>query len=274
MKFFCKTFFSQSSSTSKILASPSPSTPKTFSASWSSFIYKAVSKIIARRLKATLPEAIELNQCAFVEGRLLLENVLMATELVKYYHKDSVTSRSAIKLDISKVFDTVSWDFIDATLRAMNYPDLFVSWIVWWIDTAAYSVSVYGELEGFFTSRRGRRQGCSLSSYLYIIFSNVFSKLLNKAVSNGESSYHPHCKDVNLSHFSFADDILVFTNGSPESLRSTLDVFDKFARLSGLRINVTKSTEFAAGRGEATLENAAAVASPYLRFQSSILVCP
>ena len=40
-------------------------------------IYKVVSKIIARRLKATLPEAIELNQCAFVEGRLLLENVLL-----------------------------------------------------------------------------------------------------------------------------------------------------------------------------------------------------
>ena len=49
-------------------------------------IYKVISKIIARRLKATLPEAIEQNQCAFVEGRLLLENVLLATELVKDYH--------------------------------------------------------------------------------------------------------------------------------------------------------------------------------------------
>ena len=42
-------------------------------------IYKVISKIIARRLKATMPQAIELNQCAFVEGRLLLENVLLAT---------------------------------------------------------------------------------------------------------------------------------------------------------------------------------------------------
>lgn len=107
-------------------------------------IYKVVSKLIARRLKATLPEAIELNQCAFVEGRLLLENVLLATELVKDYHKSSVTSRSAIKLDISKAFDTVSWEFIEKTLRAMGYPDLFVTWIMRCIDTAAFSVSLMG----------------------------------------------------------------------------------------------------------------------------------
>ena len=50
-------------------------------------IYKVISKILASRLKATLPQAIELNQCAFLEGRLLLENVLLATELVKDYHK-------------------------------------------------------------------------------------------------------------------------------------------------------------------------------------------
>ena len=116
-----------------------------------------ISKIIARRLKATLPQAIELNQCAFVEGRLLLENVLLATELVKDYHKLSISSRSAIKLDIAKAFDTIDWAFIEATLRAMNYPDIFVTCIMRCIDTAAFSVSINGELEGFFTSSRGIR---------------------------------------------------------------------------------------------------------------------
>lgn len=71
-------------------------------------IYKVISKLLASRLKATLPEAIKLNQCAFVEGGLLLENVLLDTELVKDYHKPLITSRAAIKLDISKAFNTVS----------------------------------------------------------------------------------------------------------------------------------------------------------------------
>ena len=101
------------------------------------------------------------------------------------------------------------------------------------IDTAAFSVSVNGELEGFFTSSRGIREGCSLSPYLYVIISNVLSKLLNKAVAEEKIGYHPQCMEVNLSHMSFADDIVVFMDGTPESLRGVLFVFDDFGKKSG-----------------------------------------
>ncbi|WZZ42924.1 hypothetical protein YC2023_039183 [Brassica napus] len=140
----------------------------------------------------------------------------------------------------------------------MKYPDLFVTWIMRCIDTAAFSVSVNGELEGFFGSSRGIRQGCSLSPYLYVIISNVLSKLLNKAAANDLFGYHPQCQEVNLSHLSFADDIVVFTNGSPASLRHILLVFEEFASLSGLQINIAKSTVLAAGRGKQLLETEAA----------------
>lgn len=112
-------------------------------------IYKVISKILAQRLKHILPEAIELSQSAFVKGRLLLENVLSATELVKDYHKPSVSPRSVLKLDISKGFDTVQWPFIISTLRAMKFPDQFIYWVSQCISTASFSVSVNGELEGF-----------------------------------------------------------------------------------------------------------------------------
>lgn len=90
-------------------------------------LYKIISKIIATHLKATLSNAIKPNQCAFIKGRLLLENVLLATELVKDYHKSSLSQRCAIKLDISKAFDTVHWPFITNVLKAMNYPDQFIN---------------------------------------------------------------------------------------------------------------------------------------------------
>ena len=60
-------------------------------------IYKVISKIISNRLKQVLPKFVVGNQSAFVQDRLLIENVLLATELVKDYHKDSVSSRCAIK---------------------------------------------------------------------------------------------------------------------------------------------------------------------------------
>lgn len=82
-------------------------------------VYKVISKIIVRRLKDTLPAAIEINQCVFIKGRLLLESVLLATELVTDYHKPCVSSRSAVKIDISKTYDIVQWSFIEVVLRAM-----------------------------------------------------------------------------------------------------------------------------------------------------------
>ena len=93
------------------------------------------------------------------------------------------------------------------------------------IGTAAFLVSVNGELEVFFTSSRGIRQGFSLSPYLYVIVSNVLSKLINKAVAEGIIGFHPQCQEVNLSHSSFADDIVVFTDGTPTSFQGTLRFF-------------------------------------------------
>ena len=77
----------------------------------------------------------------------------------------------------------------------------------------------------------------------------------------GRIGFHPQCKEVNLSHLSLADDIVVFTDGTPESLHGTLQVFDDFATMSGLRINVAKSTVFSAGRGKQVLDSAAATFS-------------
>ncbi|KAL1200756.1 hypothetical protein V5N11_007543 [Cardamine amara subsp. amara] len=74
-------------------------------------IYKVIAKIIANRLKGTLPSVISMNQPAFGKDRLLIENLLLTTELVIDYHKDSISSRYAIKVDISKAFDSVQWTF-------------------------------------------------------------------------------------------------------------------------------------------------------------------
>lgn len=210
-------------------------------------LYKVISKILARRLKEILPEAIEPNQSAFIKGCLLIENVLLASKLVNGYHKTSASSHCAIKFDIAKAFDTVKWSFIVSVLKAMNLPDQFIMWIHTCISTASFSVAVNGSLERFFTSARGIRQGCSLSPYLYVILNNVLSKMLNEAAVNGKFGYHPHCSGVKLTHLSFADDILVFSDGQVRSLEGIMEVMEQFASFSSLYINASKSTIFVTG---------------------------
>lgn len=85
-------------------------------------LYKTISKIIANRLKMVLPQFIAGNQSAFVKDRLLIENLLLATEIVKDYHKESISERCAIKIDISKAFDSVQWSFLRNVLLTLNFP--------------------------------------------------------------------------------------------------------------------------------------------------------
>jgi len=169
-------------------------------------IYKVISKIIANRLKLLLPNFIASNQSAFVKDRLLIENLLLATELVKDYHKDTISARCAIKVDISKAFDSVQCSILQNTLSAMNFSPIFIHWITLCITTASFSVQVNGELAGYFNSTRGLRQGCSLSPYLFAISMDVLSKMLDKAAGVKQFGYHPGCKNIGLTHLSFADD--------------------------------------------------------------------
>lgn len=210
-------------------------------------LYKVISKLLANRLKEILPRFIAQNQSAFVKERLLMENVLLATELVKDYHKETVTPRCAMKIDISKAFDTVQWSFLLNILKALNFPDLFVHWIRLCITTASFSVQVNGELAGYFGSQRGLRQGCSLSPYLFVICMNVLSKMIDKEAASGNFGYHPKCKSVQLTHLCFADDIMIFMDGRPRSVERVVNIFESFTGKSGLRISVEKSTIHLAG---------------------------
>lgn len=215
-------------------------------------LYKVISKIIANRLKGTLPQCISYNQSAFIKDRLLVENLLLATEIVKDYHKEDVSPRCAIKIDIAKAFDSVNWQFLLNTLGALNMPEEFIHWIKLCVCTASFSVQVNGELAGFFQSKRGLRQGCALSPYLFVICINVLSCMLNRAVERKQIGYHPRCKNILMSHLCFADDLLVFTDGTKRSIEEVFKVFKEFESCSGLKISLEKSTLYTAGINEST----------------------
>ena len=210
-------------------------------------LYKVVLKLLANRLKKLLPRMIQENQSAFVQGRLLMENVLLASELVKDYHKDTVSPRCVLKIDISKAFDSVQWSFVLGSLRALGFPEKYIHWIELCITSPSFSVQVNGDLAGYFQSSRGLRQGCSLSPYLFVLCMNVLSLKLDKAMVERKFKVHPGCQKLSLTHLCFADDLMVFVEGSKDSVQGALSVFEEFEVWSGLSISVEKSTIYMAG---------------------------
>lgn len=65
--------------------------------------YKAISKILVSKMKHILSELILPNQTAFVQGRLLIENTILATELVEGYHKLTGPPRITLNVNIAKL---------------------------------------------------------------------------------------------------------------------------------------------------------------------------
>ena len=107
------------------------------------------------------------------------------------YHRQNVSLRSAIKIDIHKAFDMVRWEYLIDLLLLMGFPCRFVDWIKQYITTPRFSVNVNGELVGFFSSSRGIRQGDPLSPYLFSIVMKGLSMILSKRV-NEEPNFRFH----------------------------------------------------------------------------------
>lgn len=103
------------------------------------------------------------------------------------------------------------------------------------------------ELAGFFQSKRGLRQGCALSPYLFVICMNVLPHMLDRAAARKQIGYHPRCQNILLTHLCFADDLMVFTDGTKRSIEGVLQIFEEFSVASGLKISLEKSTLFVAG---------------------------
>lgn len=121
-------------------------------------IYKCIAKILANRIKLILPDLVGKQETAFVKGRRIGDNVLLAQELLRNYHRNKGSPRCALKVDLMKAYDTVRWDFLFAVLRTLGFPARVVHWIEECVSTAKFSISINGELNGYFPGQRGLRQ--------------------------------------------------------------------------------------------------------------------
>lgn len=72
--------------------------------------------------------------------------------------------------------------------------------------------------------------------------------MLNNAAQSGSIGFHPYCREINLTHLSFADDLMIFTDGEASSLQGVFATLSEFGNISGLQINPAKSSIFMAGR--------------------------
>ena len=203
--------------------------------------YKLISKILVSRLKKHLHNLITENQQAFIPGRIITDNIIIAHEIFHSLkaQKRQATSYMAVKTDITKAYDRLEWSFLEETMRRMGFNSKWIQWIMTCVSTVTFSVLINVSPEGFITPERGIRQRNPLSPYLFILCAEVLSHMMNKAMEDrslGGIKISNQAPVVN--HLLFADDSLFFGMANPCAGRKMKAILHTYEAVSGQAINL------------------------------------
>ncbi|XP_026416824.1 uncharacterized protein LOC113312278 [Papaver somniferum] len=178
--------------------------------------YKILCKLLAERMKVVMPGLISNSQGAFIKDRQILDDILVANELIDSKLKQCIPGIMC-KIDMQKAFDN-------------------------------FSILFNGEATKLIKPSKGIRQGDPLSPFLFLLVAEVLSFLINNAVAQGRlSGFRVKEGGTVVSHLQFADDTIIFLDATIVEVRRLLVILVMFEILIGLRLNLEKSTMISIG---------------------------
>uniref|UniRef100_A0A803PL06 Reverse transcriptase domain-containing protein n=1 Tax=Cannabis sativa TaxID=3483 RepID=A0A803PL06_CANSA len=209
-------------------------------------VYKVISKIIANRIKPLLPKLICPTQAAFVPGRNIQDNNVIAQEIVHSFNrKKGREGLFAIKIDLMKAYDRMSWGFIDHVLSCFGVPQEFRNWVSQCITTTSLNICLNGGPVEKISPSCGLRQGDPLSPYLFIWAAEILSRILENAQNEGIiKGIRLSRGGPSISHIFFADDLILVGRANMEEAKGVWGCLDQFCSWSGQKVNTIKTSIF------------------------------
>jgi hypothetical protein len=148
-----------------------------------------------------------------------------------------------LKMDMEKAFDRMEWPFILAILKQLGFSSIWIDWVRTCIISASFSILLKGSPFAHFTPERGLRQGDPLSPFLFILGSEVLSRLLLREESIGSLKGLRIARNCALiNYLLFANDLLLFRKATLIEAASLKSCLDKYCSWSGKSINASKSS--------------------------------
>lgn len=205
---------------------------------------KIISKMLANRMKTVLPDIISESQSAFVPGRNISDNYLIAHEVSHFINTrlKQKTGFFSLKTDMSKAYDRIEWDFLKGMLMAFGFPDKWVQLIMHSIGSVKYRIKINGSRSDFVIPQRGLRQGDPISPYLFIICAEWLARKIYEYQGVGRFNGIQISRGAPLvSHLFFADDSIFFSKATEANANILGSILLEYQGLSGQAVNLSKS---------------------------------
>ena len=138
-------------------------------------------------------------------------------------------------IDFEKAFDTLEWSFIEKSLLYHGYGPSLVAWVKTFYSNLESCITNNGWCSNFFKLERGVRQGCSLSSYLFLLSVEILAIAIR---SNTEiKGITVNQTEIKMSQYNTT----LISDGTKSSLSTALQTLNYFDEISGLRLNNRKT---------------------------------
>lgn len=100
--------------------------------------------MLANRQKLVLNSIVSYSQSVFIPSKLIIDNVLIAYEMTDFLQNKRARKARymSIKLDISKAYDRLDWDYFEAITINLWFNQRWIKLMMFYVRSVSFSIMI------------------------------------------------------------------------------------------------------------------------------------
>jgi hypothetical protein len=195
---------------------------------------KVLLKVILARIQNTVESEVAEEQAGF-RPQKGTRNHLCNLRIITEKARSRKQPLYLCFVDFQKAFDTVSHKKLWKAMADMGFSKHIITVVRSLYENQESNVRMHGTYSKSFTAKRGVRQGCILSPYLF----NILAELVMRIALDGyDGGFRIGGRQIN--NLRYADDIVLIAT-SEQGLQELVERVNRAAQQNGLKVNVKKT---------------------------------